>query len=394
MTPKPRSAQFFVDGSKRALTRAAFVVIVLFVVAQVAWWLFFIVRLVDQSSEARELAWQSDLRSAQQILELNPAALSELLSRYPHLSETEGRSLRIDPEALSAARQSSTSVRRMVMFEGPFFALVILALLSFIAGSLRAERELKRRQQNFLSAVTHEFNTPIGTLRLLVQTMLMRALPPERSLQHLRQMEGELDRLERTGAQVLAAARLEQAAEPPVMTPVDLNSVVQGMVGRSRQGLEVRGAVLSVHYAPEPVPVALDLDAFALVLENLFDNAVKYSPGDRKPISVSVVGERDVVRVVVEDEGIGIPEGEQERVFERFYRMGEEMTRTTHGVGLGLHLVRSITEAMNGWVSVAPNPSGQGTRFTLSFVRRIGGSALSTSETNGSSEPRGAGVGA
>jgi signal transduction histidine kinase len=360
-------------GSTRALTRAAFLVIVLFVLAQVVWWLIFIVRLVDRQSEARALAWANDIQSVNLVLANDPAALPGLLARYPHLRAVAGEArVEVDSAAVGAVEAASRSVRRMVMFEGPFFAVVILLLLSFIAGSLRAERELKRRQANFLSAVTHEFNTPITTLRLLLQTMQLRSLSPERSLQHLRQMEGELDRLERTGAQVLAAARLEQSPEPPVLEAVDLNAAVQGIVGRSRAGLAVRGAELSVHYAPELVPVSLDLEAFALVLENLFDNAVKYSPGESKPIHVRVIGEPEVVRLVVEDEGVGIPVAERERVFERFYRSGEELTRTASGVGLGLHLVRSITEAMNGWVSISAGSEGRGTRFTLTFMRRIG----------------------
>jgi len=361
----------FAGGSTRRLTRAAFVVIVLFVLAQVVWWLIFIVRMVDRHGAERELAWTNDLQSANALLASEPEALAALLARYPHLQLAAGETeLRIDPEVVMVADRANRSVRRMVMFEGPFFAIVILALLSFIAGSLRAERELKRRQQNFLSAVTHEFNTPISTLRLLVQTMRLRALSPERSFQHLRLMEGELDRLERTGAQVLAAARLEQSVEPPVMEVLDLNAAVQGIVGRSRAGLALRGAQLQVRYAPEPVAVSLDLKAFALVLENLFDNAVKYTPGERKPIHVTVVGEPEVVRVVVEDEGVGIAVEERTRIFERFYRTGDEMTRTSQGVGLGLHLVRSITEAMNGWVVVDAGTGGRGTRFTLTFMRR------------------------
>jgi signal transduction histidine kinase len=375
-------------GSTRALTRAAFAVIGLFVLAQVVWWLIFIVRLVDRQSEARMLAWMNDLESVNRILVNEPEALTPMLSRYPHLRAVAGEvRVEIDDAAVSAAEGANRSVRRMVMFEGPFFAVVILLLLSFIAGSLRAERELKRRQANFLSAVTHEFNTPITTLRLLLQTMQLRTLSPERSLQHLRQMEGELDRLQRTGAQVLAAARLEQSPEPPVLKAVDLNAAVQGIVGRSRAGLSVRGAQLIVHYAPEPVPVSLDLEAFALVLENLFDNAVKYSLGDAKPIRVTIIGEPEVVRLVVEDEGVGIPATERERVFERFYRSGEELTRTASGVGLGLHLVRSITEAMNGWVSVSAGSEGRGTRFTLTFMRRIG-------ETEATSGAQGVVVGA
>jgi signal transduction histidine kinase len=75
--------------------------------------------------------------------------------------------------------------------------------------------------------------------------------------------------------------------------------------------------------------------------------------------------------VPADDRGVGIPAAERERIFERFYRAGDELTRVTHGVGLGLHLVKSITEAMNGWVSVDDGPGGRGTRFTLTFPLRV-----------------------
>jgi signal transduction histidine kinase len=123
-------------------------------------------------------------------------------------------------------------------------------------------------------------------------------------------------------------------------------------------GLEARGARLTVRYAAEPLPVSLEPDAFALVLNNLLDNAVKYSPGAVKPVTVTLRADGDLVRLHVDDEGVGLGPAERERVFERFYRAGDEMTRTSAGVGLGLHLVRSVTEAMNGWVQVEDTPRG------------------------------------
>jgi signal transduction histidine kinase len=260
----------------------------------------------------------------------------------------------------------------MFAFEGPTFALVVLSMLLLIAGTLRSERELKRRQQNFLSAVTHEFKTPISTLRLLVQTARMRSLPAEKQRDYLRRMENELDRLERTSEQVLASARLEQASSAPALAALELNQVAQGVVGRARAGLEARGALLRVVYSPEPLPVSIDPDAFAVVLNNLLDNAVKYSPAPEKPITVTLERRGDVVELHVDDRGVGLPDGEQERVFERFYRTGDEMTRESAGVGLGLHLVRSITEAMNGWVRAGVNPeSERGARFTVVLPRRV-----------------------
>jgi signal transduction histidine kinase len=375
--PRRRTRLDVGGGVERSgrVTRLAFAIIVGFVLAQVAWWLIFPNQLLNRAANERAAAWERDVATANALLERDPAALDGLLARYPHLRAVPDADavarLELDPAETRPYSERDRSARRMLAFEGPFFAIVILAMLALIAGSLRAERDLKRRQHNFLSAVTHEFNTPLGTLRLLVQTLRLRPASPERTVDYLRRMEAELDRLERTTEQVLASARLEQAATPPVLEAADLNTVVQGLIGRARDGLEARGARLTVRYSSEPLPVSLDERAFALVVNNLLDNAVKYSHGAHKPVTVTLRSDGDVVRLHVDDEGVGLAPAERERVFERFYRAGEEMTRTSVGVGLGLHLVRSTTEAMNGWVQVEDTPTGRGTRFTIVLPRRV-----------------------
>lgn len=363
-------------NGERLGTRIAFTVIVLFVLAQVGWWLIFQTQLIDRAADEREAAWQRDVATVTALVADDPGGLQGWLQRYPHLRPSTplpdgSLTVEVDPEVAARLTARDVSARRMIAFEGPFFAVVILAMLALIAGSLRAERELKRRQQNFLSAVTHEFNTPIGTLRLLVQTLRLRRASPERTVDYLRRMETELDRLERTSDHVLAAARLEQADAPPVLEAADLNVVVQGLIGRAREGLEARGARLTVRYGHEPLPVSLDPDAFALVLNNLLDNAVKYGTGDVRPVTVTLLADGDLVRLHVDDEGPGVPAEERERVFERFYRAGDELTRVSVGVGLGLHLVKTVTEAMNGWVQVEPGPAGRGSRFTVVLPRRV-----------------------
>ena len=360
-----------VTPSRPSATRVAFTVIVVFVLAQVTWWIVMQGRLALDLRDTTLAAWERDALSANALVDRDPSSLEALLARYPHLQVAPAGALEIDPAARAAVERRSASMRRMLAFEGPFFALVILGLLLFIAGSLRTERELKQRQANFLSAVTHEFKTPISTLRLLVQTLRMRALGPERQQDYLRRMEGEIDRLERTSEQVLASARLEQASEPPPLDASELNHVVQGIIGRLRPGLEVRGAELSVRYSPEPLPVALDADAFGVALSNLLDNAVKYSPGEPKRVRVTLERVGDLVQLHVDDEGVGIAPAERSKVFERFYRSGDEMTRETAGVGLGLALVKTSIEAMRGWVKVADGAEGRGTRFSVVLPRRV-----------------------
>lgn len=361
-------------------TRVAFAIIVVFVLAQAAWWVIFEFRSIDERTRDIDAAWERDVATANAWYAEAPAGAAdalrtELLARYPHLDFDAGMFV-VDAAALRAFVDEQGRRKRMLAFEGPTFALVVLSMLLLIATSLRAERDLKRRQQNFLSAVTHEFKTPISTLRLLVQTARMRTLPAAKQQDYLARMESELDRLERTSDQVLASARLEASREPPRLEAHDLNRLVQGVVGRMRAGLEARGATVNVTYCAMPLPVSVDADAFGMVLGNLLDNAVKYSPGPGKPVCLSLAARGDLIETHVDDEGIGLAPGDEERIFERFYRAGDELRRESPGVGLGLHLVRSTIEAMNGWVVAGPNPTAaRGARFTVVLPRRVEGTA-------------------
>ena len=354
-------------------TRVAFVVIVLFLLAQVIWWIVFQGRYLENVTQTRLANWERDAATLTALfarVDGGDALAAEVLADYPHL-ELVGERFVVAESARSAFVAQQRSYRRMIALEGPFFVLVILSLLGFIGVSLRAERDLKRRQQNFLSAITHEFKTPISTLRLLVQTARIRDLGRDKRQEYLARMEGELDRLERSSEQVLASARLEQADQPPDLRAADLGAAVERIVEASRGGLEARGGTITIQKPPGPLPTRLDEDAFALVLHNLLDNAVKYTPSERKPVTVTLEARGDVVEVHVDDEGVGIPAAERGAVFERFYRRGDEMTRESTGMGLGLHLVRTTVEAMNGWVRIDDNPAGRGTRITIVLPRRV-----------------------
>ena len=364
--------------TSRRATRIAFVVIIVFVLAQVVWWIIFQERYISGVTETTLANWRQDTVAVNALLERSPgdtALIGEVQRDYPHLRLEAGRFV-LDENVVQTFTREQRGYVRMFAFEGPFFSLVILTGLFIIAKSLRTERELKRRQQNFLNAVSHEFKTPLSTLRLLVETALYRALKPEKQRDYLERMERELTRLEATSEQVLASARLEQSATTTSLKTADLNAAVRDIVNRSRSGLEARGVRLETRYADAPLPVSLDPDALSIILNNLLDNAAKYSAGEGRCVRVVIEAKRHVAAIHVEDDGIGLDPKEVRRVFDKFYRVGNELTRESTGVGLGLHLVKSLSEAMNGWVRCeSPNPvTGRGSRFSVVFPVKVGAS--------------------
>lgn len=348
-------------------TQWAFGFVVVFTVAQVAWWLWFQADYIGRVTDATEAAWRDDAALADRIAAIEPAAIDELLAAHPHLRYEDGR-FAVDQLRLEAFVDEQRSALRMYRYEGVFFLLIVMTGLVLLARSLAAERELERRQHNFLLAVTHEFKTPISAMRLLIETLQYRKPSPERLEEYLRRMDRELTRLQHSSDQVLASARLEQLAHQGEARREDLDRLVPALVAKVRGSFEARGARLTVEPAGEPLEVRASPEAFELVLTNLLDNAVKYSPGEEKPVLVRLARRGDQAVLVVEDEGVGVPPAEADKVFERFYRPGSEMTRRSRGVGLGLYLVRSNVEMMGGRVVCQPRPDGRrGTRFTVTL---------------------------
>jgi signal transduction histidine kinase len=353
----------------RLQIRVAFVVIIVFLIAQVVWWVVFQRGYINRTVEQTTVSWQREARMANlalenATLEARTKLLEQLRVEAEHLN-LETNPVSVNSAALEAYSHRQERYVRMFAFELPFFLIVMLSGLYVIWLSIRSDIELKRRQQNFLMAATHEFRTPISTLTLLVETALYRELPREKQLEVLNRMNAEVGRLQDVSERVLATARLEQGLGVNTLEVQELNRVVQRIVEAQREKLEARGARILLEISDTTLPVKLDEAAFTIVLTNLLENAVKYTPEAIKPVTIKLEARGLLADLSVIDCGVGLEPHEVAHVFDQFYRVGNELTRTAKGLGLGLYLVRGITELLGGRVRC--EPLEHGTQFTVTL---------------------------
>lgn len=246
-----------------------------------------------------------------------------------------------------------------------FFLLLILGLVLLCIWLVR-EMRVNQRQQAFLDAVTHEMKTPLASLRLFVDTLGRHDPGPERRREFLERMGEDLDRLDRTMDQVLAAARAEARTRGMQASRTELPELLEGCIAeiRSRHQLPPGSVRLE---ARADVRVRGDSDELGLVFRNLLENAVKYSHG-AVDVHVAVSGPQDGrVSVEIADRGIGIPRKELRRIFERFYRAGRDVQRQVAGLGLGLFIVRSLVRRQGGRVVARSEGAGRGSRFVVTL---------------------------
>jgi two-component system phosphate regulon sensor histidine kinase PhoR len=226
-------------------------------------------------------------------------------------------------------------------------------------------RRLERLRQEFVANVSHELKTPLSVIKAHVETLLDGAAEDaEHRGRFLDQIARQSDRLHALILDLLSLARIESGSELFDFQEVALDVLVRGCVERYRPRAEARKQDLSL-VAPEAPAVAVWADEEALdqVLENLLDNALKYTPeGGQVRVGWRLAG--DMAEVEVSDTGIGIPEADLPRIFERFYRVDKARSRELGGTGLGLSIVKHLTQAMNGSVR-ATSRVGQGTTFVV-----------------------------
>ncbi len=258
----------------------------------------------------------------------------------------------------------------LLVFGIIFFLLIIFGL---VLNTTFLIREIRRNEQHdaFINAVTHELKTPITSIRLYLETLKKREVAESQRQEFYDVMLADSERLLQTVEQVLRAGRAGDRRRRINPSIIDIREMVRECVELARLRYNLGPDAITIREIPgsEELRVAGDSDELRVAVQNLLDNAVKYSEKN-VAVSVEVVPlDEKQMAVRIRDQGVGIAGAQLKRVFKRFYRVPGRVMARVKGTGLGLFIVRSVVEKHGGRVFAESAGLGQGSTFTIQLPR-------------------------
>ncbi|HXP48914.1 MAG TPA: ATP-binding protein [Bacteroidia bacterium] len=248
----------------------------------------------------------------------------------------------------------------MIMGEGSVFLLLMLIGIAQVRKAFKKESEFLARQKTFLHSVTHEFKSPVASLRLQIETLLKRNLSAEQQQTALSNALEDTDRLDQLLEKILVTARIDNGEVPIYPQDLNLSEALKSGINKMLRTNTHRDII---EHIEDNVHANMDTWAFNSIVNNLVENALIYSPKE-KPVEVVLKKEGNKTILLVKDQGPGIPMEEHKKIFQKFYRMS---TSTGYkGTGLGLYLVDYFVRKHNGTITVKEN-SPNGTIFEVTL---------------------------
>jgi len=309
-----------------------FIAMVVFLLAQAVWWIVFMARLVDE-----KVALAVELGAS--------------------------------PEFVEVIHREEISRQIMVGLEGTFFLVLFFVGVWLIYRSLVKTEELKFHQQNFLMAVTHELKTPLASISVYTDVLKSDKISQEKKLAVIPKIREDVSRLEKLVENVLEAGRFQRSGYTIDREQIDLTKLVGERLDKFIS-LPL-GRPLHINRNLEN-NIFLNGDRLALgrAIDSILENSLKYADTGSAVVDVNLSGSNQEIVLEISDNGIGIEKKDLVRVFERFYRVGNELTRKSEGTGLGLYLCREIIRAHGGKVTADSPGLGKGARFTIILKRK------------------------
>ncbi len=323
------------SGKKFKLITIIYWLLLSYIVAALVWWF---ISLEKQNNEMSDLRYKTT---------------------YSNQSSLTDEQLKKEIAKIDKERKRNTT---KYISEGVTFFILILIGAAFVFRSVRRQFRLQQQQQNFMMAVTHELKTPISVARLNLETLQKHNLDAEKQHKLIQMTLQETARLNSLTNNILFSSQLEAGGYRFTKDELDFTSLSRDCLREARNRYPDRTFIEDIK---EELEIAGDPLLLQMMINNLLDNAVKYS-GKEKPITCRMRKTDAAVLLNIIDEGSGIQDSEKKKVFEKFYRTGDEATRKTQGTGLGLYLCYKIARDHNADITVTNNtPSG--CNFAVTF---------------------------
>ncbi|MBT6235548.1 MAG: hypothetical protein HOI49_05615 [Bacteroidetes bacterium] len=264
--------------------------------------------------------------------------------------------LAINPESLSFLEDERYQQRNIWLYQSMLLLILVAAGIYGVYYSIDSIYQLNKRQNNFLLSVTHEFKTPIASIRLMLQTTKHPKIKEEKRNELIANSIENTYRLEELAENMLTAMQIENNNYQYQLADIDLSAMANEVINNQC----IKGEIKRVIH--DRIMLVGDGFIWRMVLNNLIENAFKYS--DNQPIEV-ILKMVDSKRIlIVKDLGIGVRKEDRNHIFKKFYRVQDEETRTTKGTGLGLFIVKQAVQKHAGKVTVSSN-NPKGTVFTI-----------------------------
>jgi len=276
------------------------------------------------------------------------------------------QSIQLNDPSLAAKTHAiqDFQLRKTKQFIGEGLTILVLFLLGaiYVYRSLKKQLRYADQQQNFMMAVTHELKTPIAISHLNIETLLKRDLDSSQQLKLLEATLKETKRLDSLSTNILLTAQLDMGQYEANKQLVNVSELLRQNIKSFQERYPSRICNTMVEDAMEIQGEPLLIQ---LLINNLIDNANKYAPVT-EPIYIHLQSHQNMIQLIVKDQGPGIAAMDKNKVFEKFYRVGAETTRTTKGSGLGLYLCKRIAEFHNATIQLTTN-TPTGSIFTVTF---------------------------
>ena len=260
---------------------------------------------------------------------------------------------------------ASAARNRVVLAGLVALCLFVLAGSAFIVRAVNREVEVSRLQTDFVAAVSHEFRTPLTSIRQASELLLDGRVPEARREEYYRLQHRDSERLHRLVESLLDFGRMESGAREYRPEPLEVAALVRSVVDDFSADVAAAGYRVEASVRADGVIVSADREALGRAIWNLLDNAVKYSPS-HKTVWVTAVAHDGDAEVSVRDRGVGVPVDDQRRIFDKFARGRNAVASGARGTGLGLAMVRHIVGAHGGSVRMESTP-GEGSTFTITL---------------------------